>query len=285
MDQLLELGFTQVELNYQVRAEWLPEIEKYLQSGIVRISSVHNVFPKTMDERFNTDSVMLGYEDPTLRKMSVELGKKSIDWACRLGAHAVVFHPTEVPLSPDVYDRPLKQMIANHMENEETFQKLQKDLLQARQADPWVSRMLSSIEELAEYVTVHQLPVKLGMENRSMCHQIPIYSEYEIIVDHFSGGPVGIWLDTGHGIMMQEIGLQSLPLSQKVADNIVGMHIHDAAKGIDHYAPCSLPGNVLQPFREYIKKSPIRVLELSGRLDSAAIQTGTNLFIDMFGNA
>lgn len=283
LDQLLALGFERVELNYQVRPEWLPGVEKYVRAGIMKVSSIHNVFPKTFDERFNTDSVLLGYEDESLRRQAVELGKISIDWACRLGAGAVVFHPTEVPLPPERYDKPLKKLIADHQTDSEQFRQLQAEMFAARQASPYLARMMKSIEELAEYVEKGGLPVKLGMENRAMCHQIPIYSEMEMIASRFDGGPAGVWLDTGHGIMMQEIGLQALPLPRIVEKNIVGMHIHDAVDGLDHYAPCTLPGDVLAPFREYIVRSPIKVLELSGRLSAQEIMTGTETFVERYG--
>lgn len=285
LDQLLALGFQRVELNYQVRPEWLPGIERYVREGRMAVSSVHNVFPKTFDERFNTDSVLLGYEDESLRRQAVELSKISIDWAVRLGAGAVVFHPTEVPLDPQRFDVPLKKLIAAHRTDSEAYRALRAEMIAARQAAPYLSQMMRSIEELADYVTNNNLPVRLGMENRAMCHQVPVFSEFELIVDRFAGGPVGIWLDTGHAIMMMEMGLQALPLPEKVARNIVGMHIHDAADALDHYAPCTLPGDVLAPFRAYIAQSPIKVLELSGRLSAEEILLGTERFVDQYGTA
>lgn len=283
IDQLTDLGFSQVELNYQVRSEWLADIEKKVAGGEIRVSSVHHVFPKTEDERFSTDSVMLGYEDKGLRRQAVELGKRSIDWACRLGAGAVVFHPTEVPLDPARFDVPLKRLIAAHQTDTEDYRKLRAEMISTRKTAPYMARTMRSIEELADYVVQHNLPVKLGMENRAMCHQAPIFSEMEDIAARFSGSPAGLWLDTGHAIMMMEMGLQALPLSERAASCIVGMHIHDAADGLDHYAPCTLPGDVLAPFRPYIDRTPIRVLELSGRLSREEILTGTSRFLEEYG--
>lgn len=283
MDQLLELGFRKTELNYRVKPEWLPGIEKYIREGIIEAVSVHNVFPETPDKRFDTDSVLLGYEDEALRRQAVELSKRSIDWACRLGAKAVVFHPTEVPLPPDRYDIPLKKLIAAHQQDSDQYIRLRNEMVRARQTEPFMARMLKSVEELCDYVAKGDLPVRLGMENRAMCHQAPIFSEFEAIAERFEGSPAGLWLDTGHAIMMMEMGLQRLPLSDRVQRNIVGMHIHDAADGLDHYAPCTLPGNVLEGFRTYIQASPIRVLELSGRLTKEEILTGTDRFVAQYG--
>ena len=283
MDQLLALGFVKTELNYRVKPEWLPAIRRYIDAGTIRAVSVHNVFPETRDQRFGTDSVLLGYEDESLRAQAVELGKRSIDWACRLGAGAVVFHPTEVPLPPDQYDVPLKKLIAAHQTDGEAYRRLRREMIRQRQIGPYITRMLKSVEELCNYVAQENLPVKLGMENRAMCHQAPLFSEYEIIAERFEGSPAGIWLDTGHAIMMMEMGLQQLPLSDRVKRNIVGMHIHDAVDGLDHYAPCTLPGDVLAGFREYIQASPIKVLELSGRLSAEEVLTGTERFVAQYG--
>jgi len=283
IDQLRELGFSRVELNYQVRTEWLSGIRRRINEGTIKVSSVHNVFPKTLDKQFDTDSVMLGYEDESLRQQAVELAKGSIEWACVLGAGAVVFHPTEVPLDPQEFDVPLKKLIAAHQQDTEEYRALHAKMLAARQSQPYIDRMMKSIDELANYVVRYDLPVKLGMENRAMCHQCPIYSEFDMIADRFAGGPVGIWLDTGHAIMMEEMGLQQLPLSAKAADMIVGMHIHDAVDALDHYAPCTLDGDVLAPYREYIVNSPIKVLELSGRLSAEEIVTGTDRFVERYG--
>ena len=283
IDQLRELGFCRVELNYQVRTEWLSGIRRRIDEGAIKVSSVHNVFPKTLNKKFDTDSVMLGYEDESLRQQAVELAKGSIEWACVLGAGAVVFHPTEVPMDPQEFDVPLKKLIAAHQTDTPEYKALHAKMLAARQAQPYLARMMKSIDELANYVAKNNLPVKLGMENRAMCHQCPIYPEFDMIADRFAGGPVGIWLDTGHGIMMEEMGLQQLPLNKKVADMIVGMHIHDAVDALDHYAPCTLPNDVLAPYREYIVNCPIKVLELSGRLSAEEIITGTDRFVEQYG--
>ena len=283
IDQLRELGFERVELNYQVRTEWLSGIRRRINEGAIKVSSVHNVFPKTLDKKFDTDSVMLGYEDESLRQQAVELAKGSVEWACVLGAGAVVFHPTEVPMDPREYDIPLKKMIAAHQTDTPEYKALHAKMVAARQSQPYIDRMMKSIDELANYVEKFSLPVKLGMENRAMCHQCPVYSEFDMIADRFAGGPVGIWLDTGHAIMMEEMGLQQLPLSKKAADMIVGMHIHDAVDALDHYAPCTLPNDVLAPYREYILNCPIKVLELSGRLSAEEIITGTDAFVEQYG--
>lgn len=282
--QLTALGFTGVELNYQVREEWLPDILKALADEKCRVLSVHNVFPKVHDQRFDTDSMLLGYLDEDLRRQSVALSKTSIDWACRLRAGAVVFHPTEVPLDPAIYDVPLKKLIASGQTQTDEYLQLREKMVKARDSSPYMAQLMRSLDELAEYVQKNNLPIKLGMENRAMCHQVPVYAELESIMSRFAGSCIGCWLDTGHGIMMAEMGLQALPLSRIVSDNIVGMHIHDARDALDHYAPCTLAPPVLEPFMPYIVNSPIKILELSGRLPEGEIRLGTQSFIQRYNS-
>lgn len=284
IDQLLALGFARVELNYQVRAQWLPDITKRVRAGDVSVVSVHNVFPKVDDdEHFGTDSLLLGHTDESLRRRAVELCMRGIDHACALGAGAVVFHPTQAALAPEAFDIPMKRLVKEKKTGTPEFAALQSALLRARNAAPHIAQTRRSIGELCDYVVKNALPVRLGMENRAMCQQIPLYSEFDALLSGFEGSPAGVWLDTGHGIMMQELGLQTLPLSHKAKSNLVGMHIHDAADGLDHYAPCTLPGDVLAPFREYIDSAPIRVLELSGRLSADDIARGTAAFVARYG--
>ncbi len=279
VDSITAMGFGQIEFNYQVKGEFIPAIEDRIKEGKVRASSIHNVFPKVADERFNTDSVLLGFQDEVLRREAVRLSQCSIDWAAKLGAKAVVFHPTEVPLEPMAFDRPLKYLISQDKQNTEEYRAVFQKLLVARQAQPYLDALKRSLEELCEYVVQKGYQVYLGMENRSMCHQIPIYPEFEAIMKDFSGSPVKLWFDTGHGIMMKEIGLQAWPLRPEIQKEIVGVHIHDAAKGRDHFPPGMLDGDVLAPYMDIILNAPIKVLELSSRYPAKDIVKGANALI------
>ncbi len=281
LDQLAALGFHRVELNYHVKEEWLPAIERRIGRDF-SVSSVHNVFPETDDKRFDTDSVLLGYLDEDLRRKAVEYAKQSMRWAVRLGAGAVVVHPTEVPLPPALFDVPLKALVKEGKTDTEEYKALYQALLDQRKVQPYIDALMKSLDELAEFAARQAPGVYFGMENRAMCHQIPIFGEFERIVERFHGSAIKIWFDTGHAIMMQEIGLQRMPLPDAVRREIIGVHIHDAARALDHYAPCTLDGDVLAPYMEIIRGARIKVLELSGRLSAETITSGTERFIEKY---
>lgn len=68
IDEILSLGFRQVELNYNVTDELLKTIEPMIERGQVGVSSVHNTFPHVADPDYGTDSVLLGFDDEARRK-------------------------------------------------------------------------------------------------------------------------------------------------------------------------------------------------------------------------
>ncbi len=266
---IADAGFRKVELNYQVREELLPEALALIGDGVLEVVSLHNVFPKVWDKRFDTDSLLLGYPDEDLRLQSVRLTMGTIDWAARLGAGAVVVHPTEVPLDPDEFDRPLKSLIREGRRDSAEYAELFGRMLKKRQAAPYLEALEKSLEELCGYVARDSLKVLIGLENRSMCHQIPVFSEFEAIIGALPNGPVGVWLDTGHGIMMEEIGLQNMPLPESLQKKVIGMHVHDAREGRDHYPPGMAGNSALAPYYGLIAGAPLKVLEISSRFSAS----------------
>lgn len=154
--------------------------------------------------------------------------------------------------------------------------------LKLRQAEPYLNQMLKSIEELCDYVTKNTLPVKLGMENRAMCHQVPIFSEFEIIADRFDGSPAGIWLD--HRPRNHDDGDGSSdPAAERPGRKRHRGHAHSRRRGRAGSPPALCLAASWSPFREYIQSSPIRVLELSGRLSAEETLTGTDRFVKEYG--
>ena len=102
IEEIKELGFRHVEFNYNVTEEMMKTIEPMIEKGEIGVSSVHNVFPFIDDKDYDTDSVMLGFDDEVKRKRSVELLIRSMEYANRYGAKAVVVHPGEVPFEYNI---------------------------------------------------------------------------------------------------------------------------------------------------------------------------------------
>ena len=264
MDEIKALGFNQVELNYKISKETLETIVPMVEKGEISVSSVHNVFPETKDPDYDTDSLLLGYDDPVKRKRAVELTKGSVDYGAELGAKVVVIHPGEVPVSKDRhFDVLLKTLYREGNKDSSEYRKLYTEMINYREENSrkYVDYIQESLIEICEYIQKKNYKIKLGIENRAMCHQIPVFSEMEYLLDRLTGLPVYFWYDMGHGMMMSNLGMFNHLDVYKMKDKIIGVHIHDAIGVDDHWTPYLLSSNI-DNYIDLIKDVPVKVLEL-----------------------
>ena len=74
-----------------------------------------------------------------------------------------------------------------------------------RNSSRFLDRLLKSIDECTR--TAERLGVTLCMENRSDPHQLPDLEEMWRVFEVFEGAPVGFWLDLGHTVRQERLGL------------------------------------------------------------------------------
>lgn len=265
IEEIKELGFRYVELNYNIKAEHLETIEPMIEKGEIGISSVHNVFPYIADKDYDTDSVMLGFDDEAKRKRSVELLIQSIEYADRYGAKAVVVHPGEVPFATNI-DHELKQIYREQGKDSASYQKLWGEMLKKRgQGSPiYTKRIQESLEEVCEYSAKKGKKIAIGIETRSRCYQMPSLMEAKKICDNLKGSPVYLWYDIGHAMMMDRMGLyDNIEELKQVKSYIYGVHIHETLELSDHWCPyVHSKEEYFDHFLEVIDKAPLKVYEL-----------------------
>ncbi len=286
MERIIGLGFRSVELNYRISEETLATILPMVDGGEISVSSVHDVFPAVEDERFDTDSRLLGYEDPALRRRAVELGERSVDFAARLGARAVVVHPGAIPmdgggfagpsgLAGAAYDEELKRLCDAEGSGSPALAALRAEFLEYRRRALGgdLRRIADSLGEIASYAASRYPGIRIGIENRPMCHQVPDFAELRFLLGELAGLPVGPWFDTGHGILMRKLGFfDDRAEAAALADRLVGVHIHDVRGTDDHFAPYE--GDGLDDYLGLIEAAPIKVLELGRKNSPEAILRG-----------
>lgn len=266
IEEIINLGFHNVELNYNVTTEFLETIEPMIEQGQINISSVHNVFPFINDKDYDTDSVMLGFDDLAKRQRSVELLIQSIDYAHRYGAKGVVVHPGEVPFDYNI-DAKLKKLWVEEGKNSPAYQQLWQEMIETRDrvAPIHVQRIQDSLEIVCDYIARKGWDIKIGIETRSRCYQIPTLQEADQIITGLKGAPVYIWYDIGHGMMMERMGLYDNAAEiQKLKDKVLGVHIHETVGLVDHWCPYvhSEDNQTFDAFLEVIDSAPIKVYEL-----------------------
>lgn len=199
LQEIRELGFRRVELNYNVTEAMLGAIEPMIERGEIGISSVHNTFPHVPDPDYGTDSVLLGFGDETKRQRAVELLVRSAEYAQRYGGEAVVVHPGEVPFPNDIA-KELEQIYSGQGRDSEAYRSKWAELLERREAYSagYVQTIIRSLDEVCNRAASKGINVRFGIETRSRPQQIPTLAEAKTVISALKGAPVGIWYDTGH---------------------------------------------------------------------------------------
>ncbi|WP_416292906.1 sugar phosphate isomerase/epimerase family protein [Paenibacillus illinoisensis] len=266
IQEIRELGFRRVELNYNVTKEMLTSIEPMIERGEIGVSSVHNTFPHVPDPDYGTDSVLLGFQDETKRQKAIKLLVGSAEYAHRYGAEAVVVHPGEVPI-PESVSKELAQLYHDEGKDSPKYRSKWEEFVERRQAlsTGYVQQIIRSLDEVCNQAAAQGLHVQFGIETRSRPQQIPTLAEAKTIIKALQGAPVGIWYDTGHAIMMDRLGLyDSVGEMQGLMDDIVGVHIHETLGLSDHWCPYvhSQDMHFYDAYLPMIRRAKVKVYEL-----------------------
>ncbi|WP_258296331.1 sugar phosphate isomerase/epimerase family protein [Paenibacillus peoriae] len=281
VEEIRQLGFSRVELNYNITREMLTTIEPMIERGEIGISSVHNTFPHTPDPDYGTDSVLLGFDDESKRQRAIELLVQSAEYAHRYGAKAVVVHPGEVPFPYDISEE-LEDIFNEQGRDSAAYQTLWGQMLERRNSlsGHYVQRIRDSLEEVCDRIASKGYDVAIGIETRSRCYQMPTLQEAKTIIDRLKGAPVYLWYDIGHGMIMDQMGLyDNAKEANEMIDYILGVHIHETIGLSDHWCPYIHSGDLefFDRFVNIIRQAPIKVYELKAACQPEDIERSHEL--------
>ncbi|MCM3781503.1 sugar phosphate isomerase/epimerase [Neobacillus mesonae] len=283
VNEIAELGFRRVELNYSVTRDMLTTIEPMIEQGKIEITSVHNTFPHIPDPDYGTDSVLLGFEDKSKRERAIELLVGSAEYAHRYGARAVVVHPGEVPFSNDI-SKELYSIYNSEGKESDTYRHKWAELMDRRQeySSGYVQTIIESLDEVCNRTLSQGIHVQFGIETRSKPQQIPTLAEAKVMINALKGAPVGIWYDTGHAIMMDRLGLyDSVNEMEGLMDDIVGVHIHETIGLSDHWCPYvhSKDLTFYDAYLPMIERAQVKVYELKAACQPEQIHESHQLLV------
>ena len=262
VEEILSLGVNTLELEYRISRVNLEEMEPYLRGGRISVQSLHNIFPLPRHipkSQANGEFVSLSSPNDRERKSAVAYTLKTMEWARKLGARAVVLHMGRVPMDGvmgllvKAYDRGIteteegKAFIAEH---KETRGRLGKALLDAS---------LKSLEILAR--EAQRQGVLLGIENRYNIQDFPSLEEFQAIFREFGASPIRYWHDMGHATTQENLGLVGKgELLENFGELLLGVHLHGCRGYQDHYAPGSGEEDY-SLLKKFLKPETLRVVE------------------------
>jgi sugar phosphate isomerase/epimerase len=278
IEEILDLGFRAVELEYRVTAEMFRDMVPLIVKANLRVLSVHNFFPLPADlasSRASGDLFLLSSPDDHERNRAVEYTVRTIQSAHDLGASAVVLHLGRVDMDPE-HGRFAELFLNKTLDTPEGRHFRDSKVLERREkSKPYLEAVLRSLDHLTAKAA--KLGIALGVENRYYYHEIPDFEEIGHILKRFSGGPLSYWHDMGHAYVQERLGfVQSGSLLQAYGTKLLGVHIHDAQGLDDHLAPGT--GEIKwSNLKELIHQSAIKILEVHKKADRRQLCQGREL--------
>jgi len=231
-------GFEAIEISHSTPAE---KIQAIAASGVLPVTSFHAPAPyvKRSNGRGNS-SANLAAVDEGERRAAVEYTAKSVEWAEKLGARALVVHLGHVGDVHEQFDEELamrRMFDSGHMDTGRFADWRMAAVRQrAALAGPYLAAAKRSLDELVPLA--ERAGMVIGLENRYHYHEIPSPDEYAALFDGYTVEQVGYWHDVGHAEVLDRLGfIDKKTWLARWRHRLVGAHLHDVLGIGDHRAP------------------------------------------------
>ncbi|MGI8550921.1 MAG: sugar phosphate isomerase/epimerase family protein [Dehalococcoidia bacterium] len=271
-------GYTAIEPSHSTEPEGL---EALLESAILPFHSIHAPAPKQRDGngRWNGD-LNLAALDEAERAAAVAHHRRTIDYASRAGAKAVVVHLGGCGSNLLDAERRLRSLYQSGERGGDQFERLREEAERARGAliVKYLPLAQRSLDELVNYAA--KVGVAIGLENRLHYHEIPQVDEVAGLIAPYPLGAVGYWHDVGHAEVQDRLGLVDREEWLRTnGQRTIGAHLHDVAGILDHRAPGE--GDVSWGYiAAGLPPEALRTFEINQHAPEALLSEGRRLLIE-----
>jgi sugar phosphate isomerase/epimerase len=271
--EIRELGFTHVELGYDLTPTLIPGIRAALSAGVITIGSVHNFCPPPLVNTPHPEIFTLGHPQPQIRALARKYTEETLRFAADVGAQCVVVHSGNVEMPALT-----RELIALQEQGEafgSAYEKIRHTLLATREkkAPAQLELLQQELEDLLP--VLDRLPMTLALENLPTWEALPTELEMESLLRHFNSPRLRYWHDIGHAAIRETLGFSNhRRWLGRLAPFLAGFHIHDVIPPAeDHLMPSfgRINFGLLKPF---VKGHSIKVLEPSPRISRDEVAAG-----------
>lgn len=243
IEEIVALGFSNIELSHGMTVAKLPGIKKAYQRGLFTCSGVHNYFPSPVEVMIDApDAYEYTSHRPFDRQRAMDMTFRTLDLAAEFEAKYVVLHMGSVPLPSKKWTKPLTSMVSAGLQRDPAFIKQKIAFIKKREkvGPLYYHRAIESLAAIAERAA--EVGVKLAVESRSRYEDMPTEREMISLQEHFADNPwVGYWHDFGHVQLKHNLGLlDHVEWLEKISHHLIGGHVHDVQwPARDHRTPFS----------------------------------------------
>jgi sugar phosphate isomerase/epimerase len=276
IEEIVDLGFANIELSHGMTVAKLPGIRKAYQRGLFTCSGVHNYFPAPVEVMIDApDAYEFTSHRPFDRQRAMDMSLRTLEIAAEFEAHYLVLHMGSVPLKSKDWTKPLTRTVADGGQRDPAYVKQKIAFVRKREkvGPLYYHRAIEALETLAEKAT--EVGVKLAIESRSRFEDMPTEREMVALQTHFADHPaVGYWHDFGHVQLKHNLGLlDHIEWLDKISPHLIGGHVHDVQwPARDHRTPFSGTLDYAALLKHFPAGCPL-VWELSPTREAAEIRS------------
>lgn len=243
IEEIVDLGFSHIELSHGMTVAKLPGIRQAFQRGIFTCSGVHNYFPAPVEVMIDApDAYEYTSHRAFDRQRAMDMTLRTLEIAAEFRAEYLVLHMGSVPLSSKKFTKPLTAMVTAGESHSPEYIKAKIAFVKKREkvGPLYFHRAIEALETIAAKAAEYS--VKLAVESRSRFEDMPTEREMIALQDHFADNPwVGYWHDFGHVQLKHNLGLlDHTEWLEKISPRLIGGHVHDVQwPARDHRVPFS----------------------------------------------
>jgi len=272
--EIRRMGFEYTELSHGIRITLVEGILAAVQAGDIKVSSLHNFCPLPIGfMHANPNIYLLSSPDEREWNRAITHTLKTIEFAVKVGAKAIVLHLGRVPTR-----KYTEKLVKLTMKDKQMLPKYERvrykaSVVREKKKGPHWNQTLRSLDKLVEHAK--QANLKLGIENRFLYEEIPSEAEFTELFKRYDPSVVGYWHDTGHAHVRETLGFitqeQMLTLA---GDRLIGMHVHDVGFVDEDHRPPGAGDVIFERLKPFIRPDTIKVIELSPKWRSEDVEAG-----------
>ncbi len=254
VDEILALGFDALELGYHTTEELAAGVLRRVQSGAVRVDSIHAYCPVPVGAPHGYPELyLLASLDEDERAMASILIGRTLTFAASMGARAVVLHAGRIFLNSffgELHTRTLVGALAEEGALEgPRYQRLLAKALRRRTArvSKYYDGFCLSLDALLP--KFEKAGVVLCLENLPSVEAFPDEQEMLMLKRRFDTPSLAYWHDMGHGQVRENLGwIRHEETARELLPVTRGIHIHDALPLMSDHLP---PGKGMIDFAAF----------------------------------
>lgn len=241
IEEIVDLGFTNIELSHGMTIAKLPGILKAYERGLFTCSGVHNFFPSPVEVMIDApDAYEYTSHRSFDRQRAMDMTFRTLEIAEKFEAQYLVLHMGSVPLNPAAWTKKLTAMVTEGGQHSPEYIKHKLAFVKKREkiGPRYYDRAIESLTKIAE--KAEKAGIKLAIESRSRYEDMPTEREMIALQAHFADHPaVGYWHDFGHVQLKHNLGLlDHIEWLEKISPHLIGGHVHDVEwPARDHRVP------------------------------------------------